>query len=179
MTQTFPRRPLLKQLCDDLDAEGWGQPFKAWQVKGSVGDEYLVLVATFDQSPDGLLASMILKGPQPEDVTGLVVATEGWSYPPAFRESFSSLEALQAYRELIPPADHRDRIETRNLLLASRDASIMRMLHYRDETEDEWTFMAIAPNMYTGDSTIDAMRAALGLNEPFVGSLRAINDLGI
>lgn len=175
-TETDSRQALLAQLADDLAAEGWGQDHKAWRLVGAPGDEYLVRISEFTEHPEQHFIVLAVEGgPLTGDARGLVLMTEGWSYPPALRESFSP-EALAAYRELMPPEVHPDRIRTRQLVLTGRDGAVTGMLDYEGDTETEWTFISLPANINLCEPTVDSMRAVLGLNEPLLGSMRAIHD---
>lgn len=171
-----PRQRLLDVLCRDLDAEGWDQNYKVWLVRGTADDEYLEYLADFRDEPEGFFAVMALDQTVGDDATGLVLATEGWSYPPQLRDSFKSAEAFRAYWAVAPPMNHPERIETRHLILVSADGAVEGLLDYRDDTASEWSHMDLEPNAISGNATIDLMRGALGCNEPVIGALRAIND---
>jgi hypothetical protein len=84
---------------------------------------------------------------------------------------------LAAYWRFVPPQQHPERIETRHLVLTCTDGSIAGMLDYhKEDVRPEWSFMTIDKNLSTGNPTLDIMRAVLGINEPLLGTLRAVND---
>lgn len=181
-TTLTARQKILGVLSGDLDAQGWNQPNKLWFVKGEVGDEWLEFVETFSGAPENHLVGLIAKGDKPDDVTGMVIATEGWTYPPSLMATFKSEQALRAFWRLSPPDKHPQRVELRQLLAVHQDGEVINLIvHNAADIEDRWAQLDVAAKSPTGDRTIDAARGYLGLNDAIVARIRdtAANPLDL
>lgn len=165
-TALTPRQRLVDTLCDDLNAQGWDQKNKLWFVKGETGDEWFEFAGTFDGAPENHLVDLIAKDDSTrDDVTGLVVSTEGWAYPKKLTETFKTEAALRSYWRLVPPSEHPEKVEVRHLLFASADGEVIGLTARRDtEGTKEWAALTADQACPTGDRTVDAARALLGLN---------------
>lgn len=173
-TTLTPRQQLVDLLCDDLNVQGWNQKNKIWFVKGEVGDEWLEFAGEFSGPPENHIVDLISKSEQPEDVTGLLVSTEGWAYPKKLTETFKTEAALRSYWRLVPPSEHPERVEIRHLLFASKDGEVIGLTSHHDaEGTKEWAALTVEQKCPTGDSTVDAARAFLGLNDSLKGRVSA------
>lgn len=172
-TTLSARQQILDVLSGDLNAQGWGQPNKLWFVKGEVGDEWLQYVDSFDGAPENKLVKVISEGDPAEDVTGLVIATEGWTYPPSLMATFRSEQALRAFWRLSPPDKHPQRVELRQILFVHRDGEVINlMVHNSPDIEKKWAHLDSNTECPTGDRTIDAARGLLGINDAIVNRIR-------
>lgn len=166
-TTLTPRQQLIDTLCGDLNVQGWNQKNKLWYVKGATGDEWLEFAGEFSGAPENHLVDLIAKAQTAPDVTGLVVSSEGWAYPKKLAETFKTESALRAYWRLVPPSEHPEKVEIRHLLFASTDGEVLGLTAHNDtDGTKEWAFLTGDQKCPTGDRTVDAARAVLGLNEP-------------
>lgn len=168
------RQRLVDTLCGDLNAQGWDQKNKLWFVKGDVEDEWLEFVGEFDGAPENHIVDLIAAKTSHPEVTGVVVSTEGWAYPKALADTFKTEAQLRSYWRLVPPSEHKERVEIRHVLLVSVDGEVIGLTarHDFDETK-EWASLTADQKCPTGDRTVDAARALLGLNDELVERVRA------
>lgn len=165
-TALTPRQRLVDLLCDDLNTQGWDQNNKLWFVKGDAGDEWFEFVGEFSGAPENHLVDLIAKDDSREGVTGVVVSTEGWAYPKKLADTFKSEAALRSYWRLVPPSEHPEKVEIRHLLFASSDGEVIGLTARRDsEGTREWAALTADQTCPTGDRTVDAARALLGIND--------------
>jgi hypothetical protein len=167
------RQQIIDMLSGDLNAQGWNQSNKLWFVKGDVDDEWLEFVETFTGAPENHLVQMISKGDKAEDVNGLVIATEGWTYPPELMATFKSEQALRSFWRLSPPDKHPNRIELRQLLFVHKDGEVINLVVHNADIAKKWASMDAETKCPTGDRTIDAARGFLGINEAIVSRIRS------
>jgi hypothetical protein len=172
-----PRQRLLDVLCGDLNVQGWDLKPKVWFVVGEPDDEYLEFHEEFETDPNAYFGQLALTHTLRENVTGLVVMTEGWAYPEALQNSFKTPQAQQAYWRLMPPAEHPDRLETRSLLFTSKDGSVLSMLAFRDgKVATKWSEMKPEQDAPSGNALIDMMLAILGHNATLMNTLNNVNE---
>lgn len=167
-TTLTPRQRLIDTLCGDLNAQGWDQRNKLWFVRGDTGDEWLEFAGEFNGAPENHLVDIIAKDKTHEGVTGVVVSSEGWAYPKSLADTFKvkTESALRAYWRLVPPSEHPEKVEIRHLLFAANDGDVIGLTSRRDtEGTKEWASLSIEQACPTGDRTVDAARALLGLND--------------
>lgn len=159
------RQRLIDTLCGDLNFQGWNQKNKLWFVKGDAGDEWLEFAGEFSGAPENHLVDLI--GGDHADISGVVIATEGWAYPKKLTDTFKTEESLRSYWRLVPPDEHPEKVEIRHLLFASNDGEVIGLTSRHDtDSTKEWASLTSADPCPTGDRTVDAARALLGLNEP-------------
>lgn len=173
-----PRQRIVDLLCQDLNSQGWNQRNKVWFVKGDVGDEWLEFVEEFEGPPENRIVDMIAKNQLQDGATGVLVSTEGWAYPEHLTASFKTEQALRAYWRLVPPPDHAERVEIRQLVLTCNDGEVIGLIYHNDKDATRtWSYLDAAATCPTGDRTIDAARGLLGLNEPMVEKVRLMAGL--
>lgn len=160
------RQRLIDTLCDDLNAQGWDQSNKLWFVKGDTGDEWFEFAGEFSGAPENHLVDLITTDETRAGVRGVVVSTEGWAYPKKLADTFKTEAALRSYWRLVPPNEHPEKVEIRHVLFAARDGEVIGLTARRDtEGTKEWAALTADHKCPTGDRTIDAARALLGLND--------------
>lgn len=166
-TALTPRQRLIDTLCDDLNVQGWDQKNKLWFVKGDTGDEWFEFAGEFGGAPENHLVDLIAKEEaKDEDVTGVVVSSEGWAYPKKLADTFKNESALRSYWRLVPPSEHPEKVEIRHLLFVSRDGEVVGLTSRRDtDRTKEWATLTAEQACPTGDRTVDAARALLGVND--------------
>lgn len=179
MTELTERQMIVKDLCQDLNAQGWDQLNKLWYLRGEPGDEWLEYVGDFNTAPEYRLFEMIGAGDFPTDASGVVFSQEGWDYPSSLRSTFSSERAMYAYWRLVPPSEHPEKINVRQLVLAARDGAVVALKHW-DEADDahEWALMDADTASPVGVELVDAARAVVGLNDRMAQIIQKAKALG-
>lgn len=129
------RENLLRTLENDVDALGWDQPAKLWGVlvDEDSGEEYLKMMRTLDgYAPDAIM-KIAKKGRAKENVKGVVIAVEAWSYPDdVMRPLLQDSESYHALYNLLPPSEHPQRVERRAVTMFNRDGTYACVTRSRD-----------------------------------------------
>lgn len=171
------RQRMLLSLADDLAVHGWDQKPKLWWVKGTPDDEWLVYSGEIPREPENYLLDLIAGQELPDDAHGLLIASEGWSYPADDKPQWADQDEMRASWKSNPPSAHPRRQENRQLLLACSDGDVLALMITRDEDAMQWTSIDVSVACPVGDRTVDAARALLGLNEPLVSRLRQVDGM--
>lgn len=159
------RQQIVDSLSDDLTALGWNQKNKFWWVRGETGDEWFEYGGEFTGAPEKHLLQLIQNDQgRPEGSTGVVIATEGWAYPQTLTDSLTSEAALRAYWRLMPPSEHPDKVELRQLLLVSADGEVLG-LTTKNDSGKEWARIGPETVSPVGDAVVDSARALFGLHD--------------
>jgi len=120
------REELLRTLEMDVDALGWDQHAKMWGVlvDEDSGEEYLKLMRELPgYAPDEIM-KIAKRGRAKENVKGIVVAVEAWSYPDEVMTALKDdPESFHALYNLLPPSDHPERTERRAVSMYNRDGT--------------------------------------------------------
>jgi hypothetical protein len=120
------REQLLRTLEGDIDALGWDQNAKMWGVliDENSGEEYLKLMRELPgYAPDEIM-KIAKRGRAKENVKGIVVAVEAWSYPDDVMTLLKDdPESFHALYNLLPPSDHPERTERRAVSMYNRDGT--------------------------------------------------------
>lgn len=153
------RERMLRLLENDIDALGWDQTPKAWAVSlAEDGEEMLNLIDELPGHPVQTLLHLASTGELKHEAVALVVANESWQYPQYLNESLrGDRRAHKALWSLLPPNQHPDRIEGRQVTLVDRTGQAMSI--HRERNKDE----AIL-NTEIDSSLVHAMRCLLGID---------------
>jgi hypothetical protein len=137
LTELTQRQKLVAQLADDLDSQGWDQHSKVYAIKGDPDDEYLELLATFDEDLVHYLEVHLNEHPNVK-ATGMLVTGEIWMYPRGLIEGMP-LQARPSYLRLMPPHSHEDRVDGRVLTLVATDGELLELVVRKGETDKDWS----------------------------------------
>lgn len=162
---TPERKKMLELLENDIDALGWDQPNTLYAIlEDEEGEDYIQRISQVDGHPaDWFEARAVIGMDVHPMVKGLLLASEGWSYPMDVYEAYNGdLESLSSLMRLMPPSQHPNRVEHRNLIAVLREGEgglAFGLMHRRGESSVEFTIV---------DGRIsDSMKRFLGLDEEF------------
>lgn len=161
---TDERKRLMETVESDIAVHGWDQPARLWVLhKADDGDEYLELVMREipGHPADFLERAKIWGTLDPSKVAGVVLSSEGWTFPDRVTEPLRSLPPAEQRRileKMNPPSSFEDRKELRQVFLVTSAGEVYAMMRARDE---EAEFFDGNSGQF-GGRLVDALRGILG-----------------
>lgn len=153
---------ILVMLDERAATLGWDQPHRLLGIKSADGmDERFKLpgtdlaLAVFYEEAGHPFNALVGRELQ-DEFLGLVVITEGWSYPP---DVIQDPEALARVTRWLAPSDHHRRIECRTVIFIGRDGQESALSHPRAGPVQ----VIQGPDGHLEGRLPDAMRRALGI----------------
>lgn len=150
-------------LESDLDSLGWDRPARLYALMPQ--DDYVAwrLVTEIDGHPiEFLRVAQTMHGPLPQEVMGIALAHEGWTFPVDLVKGMKPEEVRELW-EHTRPSDHPDREEIRMVYVVLRDERSVVVSRHRPTNKA--TLEEPKPGESSGN-LVDAMRGMLDLGGP-------------
>lgn len=129
------RSKSLRLLENDIDALGWNQPTYVYMVTlDDAGEEVFNLALSAQEHPTDVMDKMRIQGTVKSEVVGAVLVTEFWSYPDSLRDAFGTdAVAYQKWATVLPPSQHPDRVDGRNVIMVDRTGATHCLVRFRNQ----------------------------------------------
>jgi hypothetical protein len=148
-------------LENDLDALGWDRPARLYALLPQDDHAIWRLVTEVDGHPiEFLKVAKTMHGPLPQEIMGIALAHEGWTFPRDMVKG-KTAEQLKELYAMMAPSEHPHREELRMVYVVLRDGRSMSVVRVRGE-EEEPQLQDIKDGESSGH-LVDAVRGLLDL----------------